>query len=48
MSSDPSPPTPPTADESRLAFNEDWAATVLGLVLIGLVLVGAVPAGLVP
>ncbi|MEU7932856.1 hypothetical protein [Micromonospora echinofusca] len=48
MSSDPSSPTPPTADESRLAFSEDWAATVLGVVLIGLVLAGAVPAGLVP
>ncbi|MCX4385669.1 hypothetical protein OG777_01825 [Micromonospora peucetia] len=48
MSSDPSPQTTPTDNESRLAFNEDWAATVLGLVLVGLVLVGAIPAGLVP
>ncbi|MCO1594712.1 hypothetical protein M8C17_05985 [Micromonospora sp. RHAY321] len=48
MSTDSSPSTPPTAGESRLAFNEDWVATILGLVLLGLVLVGAIPAGLVP
>ncbi|MFI1194577.1 hypothetical protein ACH4T9_15150 [Micromonospora sp. NPDC020750] len=39
---------PPTAPESRFAINEDWAATVLGLLLLGLVLVGAIPAWLVP
>lgn len=38
----------PTAPESRFALNEDWAATILGLVLLGLVLAGAIPAGLVP
>ncbi|MDG4797465.1 hypothetical protein [Micromonospora sp. WMMD1082] len=38
----------PTAPETRFALNEDWAATILGLVLLGLVLVGAIPAGLVP
>ncbi len=42
------PQRPPTAPESRFALNEDWAATILGLVLLGLVLAGAVPAGLVP
>ena len=31
MTSDQPPPTPPTAGASRLAFNEDWAATILGL-----------------
>ncbi|MEV4630373.1 hypothetical protein AB0J90_29335 [Micromonospora sp. NPDC049523] len=40
--------SPPTASESRLAFNEDWAATILGLVLLVLVLVGVIPTGLVP
>ncbi|WP_229401758.1 hypothetical protein [Micromonospora okii] len=40
--------SPPTAAASRFAFNEDWAATLLGLLLLGLVLVGAIPAGLVP
>ncbi|MEW9553357.1 hypothetical protein [Nonomuraea sp. NPDC050783] len=34
--------------ESRTAFNEDWAATILGLVLLVLVLVGVIPPGLVP
>ncbi|MFG1841704.1 hypothetical protein [Micromonospora sp. NPDC049175] len=48
MTSDESPATRPTAGESRLAFNEDWVATVLGLALLALVLLGAIPAGLVP
>ncbi|WP_330466783.1 hypothetical protein [Micromonospora zamorensis] len=48
MTTDPSPPTPPTAAESRLWFNEDWVATILGLALLALVLLGAIPAGLVP
>ncbi|MCX5116132.1 MULTISPECIES: hypothetical protein [Micromonospora] len=48
MTSDQPPPTPPTAGASRLAFNEDWAATILGLALLALVLLGAIPAGLVP
>ncbi|MCG5436791.1 MULTISPECIES: hypothetical protein [Micromonospora] len=48
MTSDQSPSTPPTAGESRLAFNEDWVATILGLALLALVLLGAIPAGLVP
>ncbi|MCO1617437.1 hypothetical protein ACGFKZ_22600 [Micromonospora tulbaghiae] len=48
MSTAPTPPEPPTAGTSRLAFSEDWAATVLGLALLLLVLAGAIPAGLVP
>lgn len=39
---------PPTEPDSRLAFNEDWAATALGLVLLALVLLGVIPTGLVP
>ncbi|GHH27662.1 hypothetical protein [Lentzea cavernae] len=34
--------------ERKLALNEDWAATIAGLVLLGLVLVGALPGWLVP
>ncbi|GAA1014493.1 hypothetical protein Aple_047830 [Acrocarpospora pleiomorpha] len=43
-----SEPEPPTSRESRTAFNEDWAATILGLVLLVLVLTGVIPTGLVP
>jgi hypothetical protein len=32
----------------RFALNEDWAATIAGLVLLALVLSGAIPAWLVP
>ena len=39
---------PPTERESRVAFNEDWAATAVGLVLLVLVLTGVIPVGLVP
>ncbi|MET7471628.1 hypothetical protein ACFYON_24520 [Micromonospora sp. NPDC005686] len=48
MSNASTPPEPPTSGSSRLAFNEDWAATILGLALLLLVLAGAIPAGLVP
>ncbi|WCN79074.1 hypothetical protein [Micromonospora sp. LH3U1] len=48
MTTEQSPSTPPTAGASRLAFNEDWLATILGLALLALVLLGAIPAGLVP
>jgi len=48
MSAEPPAPAPPTAKESHFHINEDWAATVLGLVLLALVLIGAIPAGLVP
>ncbi|WP_275106740.1 hypothetical protein [Nocardia brasiliensis] len=41
-----------TSPEQRpgggFAWNEDWLAAVVGLVLIALVLVGAIPAWLVP
>lgn len=43
-----SDPEPPTSQESRTAFNEDWAATILGLLLLVLVLTGVIPTGLVP
>jgi hypothetical protein len=32
----------------RLALNEDWAATIVGLVLLALVLTGLLPSWLVP
>ena len=32
----------------RVALNEDWAATVVGLVLLALVLTGLLPGWLVP
>jgi hypothetical protein len=32
----------------RLAINEDWAATIVGLVLLGLVLAGVIVKGMVP
>jgi hypothetical protein len=38
----------PTSGESRTAFNEDWAATAVGLVLLVLILVGVIPTGLIP
>ncbi|MET9229996.1 hypothetical protein [Lentzea sp. NPDC003310] len=34
--------------ERRTAWNEDWAATVVGLVLLGLVLAQIIPGWLVP
>jgi hypothetical protein len=33
---------------SRRAINEDWLATIVGLVLIALVLAGVIGKGLVP
>ncbi|MDP9845953.1 hypothetical protein [Streptosporangium lutulentum] len=39
---------PPATDDERTAINEDWAATVVGLVLLALVLIGVIPVGLVP
>jgi hypothetical protein len=40
---------PPTvAEHTRAAVNEDWAATIVGLVLLALVLIGVIPTGLVP
>jgi hypothetical protein len=41
---------PPSSGEppARLALNEDWAATVVGLLLLALVLTGLLPGWLVP
>ncbi|WP_326552344.1 hypothetical protein [Micromonospora sp. NBC_01813] len=39
---------PAAAAAGRFALNEDWAATVLGLVLLALVLTGIIPTGLIP
>ncbi|WP_326820638.1 hypothetical protein [Streptosporangium sp. NBC_01756] len=38
----------PGETEGRTAINEDWAATIVGLVLLALVLTGVIPVGLVP
>ncbi|MEV2222413.1 MULTISPECIES: hypothetical protein [Nocardia] len=40
------PPAKPSG--STFAWNEDWLAAIVGLVLIALVLVGAIPDWLVP
>ncbi|MGW4640982.1 hypothetical protein ACWEN6_20820 [Sphaerisporangium sp. NPDC004334] len=39
---------PPTSSESRIAINEDWAATIVGLALLVLIIIGVIPVGLVP
>jgi hypothetical protein len=36
------------ASAVRRSINEDWAATVIGLILLGLALVGVIGKGLVP
>jgi len=41
-------PDPAVATARRLALNEDWAATVVGLLLLALVLTGLLPGRLVP
>ena len=55
--SDRTPPSPdPTSDSPystvtaarRIALNEDWAATAVGLLLLALVLTGLLPAGWCP
>lgn len=38
----------PVGRARRAALNEDWAATVAGLLLLGLVLTGLLPGWLVP
>jgi hypothetical protein len=39
----------PEVDQAgRRSINEDWAATIIGLVLLGLVLAGVITKGLVP
>ncbi|MET8877218.1 hypothetical protein [Nocardia sp. NPDC004604] len=41
--------TPPAERSgSTFAWNEDWLAAIVGLVLIALVLIGAIPDRLVP
>ena len=44
----PSGPDPAVGTARRLALNEDWAATIVGLVLLALVLTGLLPGWLVP
>jgi hypothetical protein len=39
---------PAVQHSRRIALNEDWAATVVGLLLLGLVLTGLLPGWLVP
>ena len=39
---------PPIEAASRRSINEDWLATIVGLVLIALVLAGVIGKGLVP
>ncbi len=41
-------PTGQERDPSRPSFNEDWAATIVGLVLLLLVLAGVITKGMVP
>ena len=43
-----SAPDPAVTTARRLALNEDWAATVVGLLLLALVLTGLLPGWLVP
>ncbi|HZK04627.1 MAG TPA: hypothetical protein VFC82_02130 [Actinomycetaceae bacterium] len=41
------PGTDPRAD-GKFSINEDWAATILGLVLLVLALTRVIPPGLIP
>jgi hypothetical protein len=41
-------PDPAVAQTRRRVLNEDWAATVVGLLLLALVLTGLLPGWLVP
>ena len=45
---DPTRPDPTVHSARRAALNEDWAATIVGLVLLALVLTGLLPGWLVP
>jgi hypothetical protein len=47
---EPSEPAPTGQERgpSRPSFNEDWAATIVGLVLLLLVLAGVITKGMVP
>ncbi|MFC3962696.1 hypothetical protein [Nocardia jiangsuensis] len=40
--------SPSPQPERRFPLNEDWLATIVGLVLLVLILAGAVPGWLVP
>lgn len=43
--------TEPTSEDhapSRPALNEDWAATIVGLILLILVLAGVITKGMIP
>jgi hypothetical protein len=46
--SEPTSPDPSITTARRVALNEDWAAAVVGLVLLALVLSGLLPGWLVP
>jgi hypothetical protein len=48
MTDEPSPaPTPAPGDTERgFTINEDWAATVIGLVLVVLILTGVISHGI--
>jgi hypothetical protein len=48
MSTTQPPDDPTVGDARRTALNEDWAATIVGLLLLALVLAGVVPGWLVP
>jgi hypothetical protein len=41
-------PTGQEGGPSRPSFNEDWAATIVGLVLLLLVLAGVITKGMIP
>lgn len=41
-------PDPAIGSARRFVLNDDWAATVVGLVLLALILAGVVPGRLVP
>ena len=41
-------PDPAVEHTRRTILNEDWAATIVGLLLLGLVLTGLLPGWLVP
>jgi hypothetical protein len=48
MTDTPHPDDPAVSRSRRLALTEDWAATIVGLLLLGLVLTGFLPGWLVP
>jgi hypothetical protein len=47
-SPDPAGSDPAVTTARRIALNEDWAATIVGLLLLALVLTGLLPGWLVP